>query len=165
MNKELFNLAKKIGVLLKNKKLKLALAESCTGGLVAATITAIPGSSKYFDRGLITYSNEAKQKMLSVGKNILQKKGAVSVEVVEKMALGALRNSKAQISLAITGIAGPTGGSKAKPVGTVYFGIASSFAPLFIIYQIFVGNREQIRNAATKFACIKLFAYLKQCKK
>ncbi|MCL4163702.1 UNVERIFIED_CONTAM: hypothetical protein GTU68_050606, partial [Idotea baltica] len=99
----------------------LALAESCTGGLASAAITDVAGSSNWFDRGFITYSNAAKESMLSVQTNTLETFGAVSVETALEMALGALANSNATIAASITGIAGPSGGSKEKPIGTVCF--------------------------------------------
>jgi nicotinamide-nucleotide amidase len=105
--------------------LKLATAESCTGGLVAASLTDIAGSSDVVDRGFVTYSNEAKQAMLGVPAATLQRHGAVSAETAAAMAAGALKNSLADVSVAITGIAGPGGGTKQKPVGLVHFCAAS----------------------------------------
>jgi nicotinamide-nucleotide amidase len=105
--------------------LKLATAESCTGGLVAASLTDIAGSSDVVDRGFVTYSNEAKQAMLGVPAATLQRHGAVSAETAAAMAAGALKNSLADVSVAITGIAGPGGGTKQKPVGLVHFSAAS----------------------------------------
>jgi nicotinamide-nucleotide amidase len=103
------------------RKLKLALAESCTGGLVAAALTEIPGSSDVLDRGFVTYSNAAKQEMLGVSAAVLETKGAVSKETAEAMASGALTRSGADLSAAITGVAGPGGGTAEKPVGLVHF--------------------------------------------
>jgi nicotinamide-nucleotide amidase len=105
--------------------LKLATAESCTGGLVAASLTEIAGSSDVVDRGFVTYSNEAKEAMLGVPAATLKRHGAVSAETAAAMAIGALKNSLADVSVAITGIAGPGGGTKQKPVGLVYFAAAS----------------------------------------
>ena len=105
--------------------LKIATAESCTGGLVAAALTDIAGSSDVVDRGFVTYSNEAKQAMLGVPAATLKRHGAVSAETAAAMAAGALKNSQADLAVAITGIAGPGGGSKEKPVGLVYFAAAS----------------------------------------
>src|SRR5258708_6846429 len=112
-------LAERVGQLLKAHKLMLTTAESCTGGQIAEAITQIAGSSQWFDRGFVTYSNAAKQEMLGVKKITLEQAGAVSAETAAEMAEGALRHSHAQISIAVTGIAGPTGGSVDKPVGTV----------------------------------------------
>src|SRR6266700_4222160 len=107
--------------LCRQKQLKLATAESCTGGLVAATLTEIPGSSDVLDRGFVTYSNAAKQAMLGVQASMLETKGAVSKETAEAMAAGALERSRADVSAAVTGVAGPGGGTAAKPVGLVHF--------------------------------------------
>ena len=97
----------------------LATAESCTGGLIAARCTDLAGSSQWFERGFVTYSNDAKHELLGVDSQVLAQEGAVSEAVARDMALGALRHSKAQVSLAVTGVAGPSGGSRSKPVGTV----------------------------------------------
>ena len=116
-------LAKKIITILKRKKLKIAFAESCTGGLLASTITAINGASKVFNLGLVTYSNQAKINILKVNKNIIKKYGAVSHECCSAMVKNLSRISKANINVSITGIAGPKGGTKQKPVGLVYIGV------------------------------------------
>ncbi|GEM_PF-124055 len=138
--------------------LMITTAESCTGGMISAAITGIAGSSAYFDRGFITYSNDAKIDMLGVEQDILKQFGAVSAECAAQMAEGALRRSRASIALSVTGIAGPTGGSAQKPVGLVYFGIslnqASTIAavPLTVTHQcVFSGTRETIRQQA----CLK----------
>jgi nicotinamide-nucleotide amidase len=109
---------------LRAKKLKLVTAESCTGGLVAAAITEIPGSSEVLERGFVTYSNAAKQSELGVPQETIRARGSVSAETAEAMARGALERSPADLSVAITGIAGPTGGSAEKPVGLVHFAAA-----------------------------------------
>jgi nicotinamide-nucleotide amidase len=108
----------------RTRGLKLATAESCTGGLVAGALTDIAGSSDVVDRGFVTYSNEAKQAMLGVPASTLKRYGAVSAQTARAMAAGALKNSLADVTVAITGIAGPGGGSKAKPVGLVHFAVA-----------------------------------------
>jgi nicotinamide-nucleotide amidase len=138
---------------LKAKGWKLATAESCTGGMVAAAITDIAGSSEIFDRGFVTYSNEAKTAMLGVPAEMITRFGAVSEEVACAMAEGALRNSMAQVAISITGIAGPTGGSLEKPVGLVHFACAASDAPTQHAVEQF-GNlgRTQVRKAALKRA-------------
>lgn len=118
-------LAEKILADARARHLRLATAESCTGGLVAGCLTAIAGSSDVFDRGFVTYSNEAKTEMLGVRPDLIAAHGAVSVDVAEAMAKGAITHSAADIAVSITGIAGPGGGSPQKPVGTVCFGIAS----------------------------------------
>ncbi len=112
--------------ILTKKKLKIALAESCTGGLLASTITSISGASKIFNLGLVTYSNQAKIKILKVNSNIIKKYGAVSHECCSAMVKNLSRISKANINVSITGIAGPKGGTKQKPVGLVYIGIKKS---------------------------------------
>ena len=109
--------------ILKKKKLKISLAESCTGGLLASTITSISGASKVFNLGLVTYSNQAKIKVLKVNENIIKKYGAVSYECCYTMVKNLSKISKANINISITGIAGPKGGTKKKPVGLVYIGL------------------------------------------
>lgn len=132
-------------------KWQLACAESCTGGLIAASCTDLSGSSQWFERGFVTYSNEAKCELLGVSPSLIAEHGAVSECVVKAMARGAIHRSLAQVSLAVTGIAGPTGGSHDKPVGTVWFGwcvngIASAQM------QVFTGNRARVRESASLFA-------------
>ena len=114
---------KKLFLVLKRKKLKLAVAESCTGGLLASSITSINGASKIFNLGLVTYSNQAKIKILKVNKNIIKKYGAVSHQCCLAMVNNLSKISKANINVSITGIAGPRGGTKQKPVGLVYIGV------------------------------------------
>lgn len=111
---------------LRAQKLKLATAESCTGGMIAAAITDIAGSSDVFDRGFVTYSNQAKIDMLGVNQKTLEQFGAVSEQTCREMVIGALKNSQANIAIATTGIAGPSGGSAEKPVGLVYIGVGTS---------------------------------------
>ena len=115
-------LVQQLATKLIEKGWMLATAESCTGGMIAAACTDLAGSSQWFDRGFVTYSNEAKTEMLGVPAELIEKHGAVSEEVVRAMAEGAIRHSRAQVSIAVTGIAGPGGGSKEKPVGTVWVG-------------------------------------------
>lgn len=123
----------------------LATAESCTGGLVAAALTAIPGSSMWVDRGFVTYSNEAKADMLGVPMAMIEAHGAVSEEVARAMAAGAIRHSRASLAVAITGIAGPGGGSAAKPIGTVYLGICRKGENAVAELHHFEGNRDSVR--------------------
>ena len=131
----------------------LATAESCTGGLIIAALTDIAGSSAVVDRGFITYSNEAKMEMLGVSKDTLEAHGAVSREVVLEMAAGALAHSQAKISLAVTGIAGPGGGSAEKPIGLVWFGIALAGQPVVAERQLFgQKGREFIRHQTVRRA-------------
>lgn len=144
----LTDIATELGAALKTRGLMVALAESCTGGLVAEAITRIAGSSAWFDRGFVTYSNAAKINMLDVDSKTLQKFGAVSEQTAIEMATGALKNSAAQIAGSITGIAGPDGGTLEKPVGMVCFAWAGLNLPTSASTQIFSGNRETIRQQA-----------------
>jgi len=137
-----------IGDLLVRRTWMLTTAESCTGGGVAHAVTSIAGSSRWFERGFVTYSNLAKQQMLGVPMELLQSHGAVSEPVVRAMADGALRNSAAQVSLAISGIAGPDGGSADKPVGTVWFAWAVSGRTLISRCEHFDGDRARVREQA-----------------
>jgi nicotinamide-nucleotide amidase len=135
----------------------LATAESCTGGLVAAACTGLAGSSAWFERGFVTYSNAAKTELLGVNAALIDMHGAVSEPVARAMAAGALARSAAQLSVAITGIAGPTGGSADKPVGTVWFGWGARVdanAPLLLRAErlLFPGDRAAVRAAATEHA-------------
>lgn len=144
-------LATRAGRLLKRAKATLATAESCTGGWVAQAITAVAGSSEWFERGFVTYSNAAKQEMLGVSKKILKNHGAVSEETAREMALGALARSRASVSLAVTGVAGPGGGSAAKPVGTVCFAWARDGAVTSETRR-FAGGRESVRRQSVAHA-------------
>ena len=119
------NLVEALSHALLHRGWALATAESCTGGLISGRCTDLAGSSQWFERGFVTYSNEAKHELLGVDNAVLAQEGAVSEAVARDMALGALRHSKAQVSLAVTGVAGPTGGSRSKPVGTVWFAWAT----------------------------------------
>jgi nicotinamide-nucleotide amidase len=140
-----------VGALLKQRRLKLAVAESCTGGLVGARITNIAGSSEYFERGVVTYSNAAKTEMLGVPAELIGRHGAVSSEVALAMAQGILRAAKTDLGLSVTGIAGPDGGSEQKPVGLVYTALASSQGIKTIEHR-FLGDRTQIRARAAQMA-------------
>lgn len=135
------------------KGLKIVTAESCTGGLLAALLTEIPGSSDVFDRGFVTYSNAAKHQLLGVSETLIDACGAVSPEVARAMADGALTHSKADISVAITGVAGPGGGSEEKPVGLVQFACARRMSPIKNAEQRFGDTgRTQVRMASLAFA-------------
>jgi len=147
-----------LGNALIKRNLRIVLAESCTGGLVCQHLTNIPGSSVWFDRGFITYSNESKIELLKVNQNTLSKFGAVSKETASEMALGALDASHADIALSITGIAGPSGGSIDKPVGTVFFAIAYQNKVVFNNSKIFPGSRENIRESSCLFALNQVLA-------
>ena len=145
-------LAADVGALLRGNGQKLATAESCTGGWVAQCLTAIVGSSEWFERGFVTYSNAAKHEMLGVELAILASHGAVSEGTAAAMAAGALRHSHADWALAITGIAGPDGGSPDKPVGTVCFGWARDGERVEVDTRHFTGGREAVRCQSVDFA-------------
>jgi len=149
---QLLVLAEELGTALKKRGWLLAPAESCTGGWVAQSVTAIAGSSAWFDRGFVTYSIAAKMEMLGVNETTLASFGAVSIETAQEMALGALKHSNADIAVAITGIAGPDGGSAEKPVGTVCLAWAASGVVLASSTQHFFGNRQSIRAQAVESA-------------
>jgi nicotinamide-nucleotide amidase len=139
-------LAKRLGVRLKRRGLKLATAESCTGGWIAQAVTSVPGSSAWFDRGWVTYSNAAKRELLGVRVQTLSRFGAVSREAASEMAAGALARSRAQVSLAVTGVAGPTGGTRRKPVGTVCLAWSRKKRMPESITRRFAGGRESVRR-------------------
>lgn len=145
-------MATEIGARLKARKALLAVAESCTGGLLAKLLTDLAGSSEWFERGLVTYSNRAKQELLGVAPDLLAQFGAVSRECAEAMARGVLVMTPADWAVAVTGIAGPGGGSPEKPVGLVWFAWAQRGAAIAVESQQFSGSREQIREAAAAFA-------------
>jgi nicotinamide-nucleotide amidase len=146
---EIRDVAERVLTCCRGKKLKLVTAESCTGGLVAAALTAIAGSSDVVDRGFVTYSNEAKHEMLGVGWDTLEKHGAVSEPVARAMTRGALTHSMAEISVSVTGVAGPGGGSIEKPVGLVHFAAARPGFNLIAERHVFPGDRDAIRRLAT----------------
>lgn len=155
---EFEKIAEQIGVELLNRGECLALAESCTGGWVAQTVTAIAGSSAWFDRGFVTYSNAAKLEMLSVPETTLDRHGAVSDATARAMAQGALKHSRAHWSLAITGIAGPSGGSAEKPVGTVCFAWSSKEGACEAQTCHFSGDRTAVREQSVRHALLGLLA-------
>ena len=154
--RKLETLAERVGASLLAKRLTLVTAESCTGGWVAQCLTAIAGSSEWFDRGFVTYSNQAKQEMLGVPAEMLMEHGAVSQQVVAAMAQGALRHSSADWAVAITGIAGPGGGSADKPVGTVCFAWAARDGALSVETRHFHGDREAVRAQSVAHALSRL---------
>jgi nicotinamide-nucleotide amidase len=139
-------LAATLGRRLKRAKARLVTAESCTGGWAAQAVTSIAGSSGWFERGFVTYSNAAKQEVLGVAKKTLKKHGAVSEETAREMAAGALKRSHGTIALAVTGVAGPSGGSAAKPVGMVCFAWAGRRGLLRSETRRFRGGREAVRR-------------------
>lgn len=156
MTNALLELSADLGQALQKKGCQLALAESCTGGMIAQSVTAIAGSSAWFDRGFVTYSNAAKTDMLAVPEALIAEYGAVSEPVAEAMAQGALTNSTATLSGAVTGVAGPGGGSPQKPVGTVCFawavrGQEGQADFMRIETRHFDGDRTQVREQAASY--------------
>ena len=147
--------------ILTKKKLKISFAESCTGGLLASTITSISGASKIFNLGFVTYSNQAKIKILKINKNIIRKYGAVSHECCAAMVKNLSRISKANINVSITGIAGPKGGSKKKPVGLVYIGVKKGNKILINKYLFKSKKRSSIQKATVKKAVDLIFKIAK----
>jgi len=144
-------LAARLARRLKRARAKLVTAESCTGGWAAQVVTSVAGSSDWFERGFVTYSNASKRELLGVKKKTLEKYGAVSEETAREMARGALRRSRGTIALAITGVAGPGGGTKAKPVGTVCFAWARA-RKVSSQTRRFPGNRERVRRRSVEHA-------------
>ncbi len=145
-------LVQKVSNFLIEQNSMLVTIESCTGGGLAQALTSLPGSSKWFERGLITYSNQSKSEMLEIPSALISRYGAVSDEIAKMMAVCALKKSEGDFTISITGIAGPDGGSAEKPVGLVYFGFASLLHGNFSSKKIFTGDREQIRMQAIEFA-------------
>lgn len=141
----------KISNMLKNQKLVIATAESCTGGLIAHTLTNISGSSEYFDRGIVSYSNRAKMELLDVPEDMLKKYGAVSMEVAKSMAKGVRIKSNVDIGISTTGIAGPTGGSKEKPVGLVFIAVSTERNTVVKKFN-FSGDRPQNKKSTCNAA-------------
>ena len=154
------DLTKTLAEILLSRNWTVSLAESCTGGLVSATLTELAGSSEWFERGYITYSNEAKTECLDVPAQIIESHGAVSEPVAKAMAEGARINSGSNVAISITGIAGPSGGTAEKPVGTVCFGWATENQTLTKTMH-FDGERQAVRQQATEFALTELIALLR----
>lgn len=148
MDADLAALSAELGQVCLERRLVVATAESCTGGWIAQVITHTPGSSAWFDRGFVTYSNKAKIEMLGVQPDTLKSFGAVSLETASEMAAGALTQANATISVAITGIAGPTGGTAEKPVGTVCFAWCMKGGVPSCERRFFIGSRETVRRQA-----------------
>jgi nicotinamide-nucleotide amidase len=141
-------LAVEAGQALLAAGLRAVTAESCTGGGLAAALTDVPGSSQWFERGYVTYSNAAKIQELGVDRGLLEQHGAVSAEVVRQMAAGALQASGTDVVVAITGVAGPDGGTLEKPVGLVYLACGRRGRPLQVVRELFAGDRAEVRSAA-----------------
>ena len=151
MNSDPEQLTKQLASALLHAQQKICTAESCTGGLIAKTFTDLAGSSGWFERGFVTYSDQAKSEMLAVPATLIEDYGAVSEAVATAMASGALRHSRADFSVAVTGVAGPSGGSDDKPVGTVWIAVASAGQMLAKRYQ-FDGDRQAVRAATLQTA-------------
>ena len=154
-------LSKKILVILRKKRLKLAVVESCTGGMLSSIITSISGSSKVFSLGLVTYSNQSKSRILKVPKQIIKKHGAVSFQCCLSMVNNLVKISKANIAVSITGIAGPDGGTKRKPVGLVYIGTKKDNRIKINKYLFKKKDRNRIQKAAVKKALELILNILK----
>ncbi len=148
-----------LATFLINHQLMLATAESCTGGMIAAACTDLAGSSAWFERGFVTYSNDAKTELLSVPADLIQAHGAVSEPVARAMVQGAITHSPAKVAVAVTGVAGPTGGSAEKPVGTVWFGFATPAGVVTELRQ-FGGDRAAVRAATVQHALLRLLEIL-----
>jgi len=154
------SIIRKLAQLLTRHGWRLSTAESCTGGLVAASLTNLAGSSDWFERGYVTYSNDAKSEDIAVETHLIQDHGAVSDQVARAMAIGTKQSSNAEIALSITGIAGPTGGSDEKPVGTVCFAWILNTDQVISETKLFHGNRAEIRAQAAEFALKKLISLI-----
>jgi nicotinamide-nucleotide amidase len=157
----LYELAAEVGAALKARGLTLATAESCTGGWIGEAVTAVPGSSDWYERGFVTYTNVAKREMLGVAADLLEKFGAVSEETVKAMVAGALANSHAQIAVAVSGIAGPAGGTPAKPVGTVCIAWGKSAGVPVAETRHFAGDREAVRRQSVERALAGVLELIK----
>jgi nicotinamide-nucleotide amidase len=149
---ELIALGERVGVALEARGLRLASAESCTGGLLAAALTAVPGSSRWFERGFIAYSDLAKEELLGVRRETLAVAGSVSEAVVRELALGALARSPASLSIAISGVAGPGGGTERKPVGGVWIAWAVRGGAVCAAHHLFRGDRNTVRSQSVRVA-------------
>jgi nicotinamide-nucleotide amidase len=160
MDAELYELSGRVGDALKARKLMLAAAESCTGGWIGQAVTMVPGSSKWFDRGFVTYTNASKQDMLGVSAKTLEQFGAVSEQTVREMVAGALARSSAQIAVAVSGIAGPEGGTPNKPVGTVVLAWGKKGGGIEARSVRFRGDRDAVRRQTVIAALEGLLALL-----
>jgi nicotinamide-nucleotide amidase len=156
----LYRLAERVGAALKSRRLMLATAESCTGGWIAEAVTMVPGSSEWFERGFVTYTYISKREMLDVKQSTLGKHGAVAEAVVREMVAGALARSHAQVAVAVSGVAGPTGGTPDKPVGTVCFAWSRKGGRPRSETRRFKGNREAVRRRSVEHALRGVLALL-----
>jgi nicotinamide-nucleotide amidase len=160
MNEQLLQLSQQLGAQLLQRGWRVATAESCTGGGIAAAITAVPGSSSWFEYGMVSYANSAKQKLLGVREAVLEKEGAVSEAVVIEMARGAIALSAANIVVAVSGVAGPGGGSPEKPVGTVWFAWVKATGETNTELKNFGGDRAAVQEQSVIFALQGLINHL-----
>lgn len=158
MNSELLMIAEVLLEVCSGKSLKLATVESCTGGLLAAYLTAVPGSSAVVERGFVTYSNDAKIENAGVEPHLIEQYGAVSAPVAEAMARGALERAPVDLTAAITGVAGPGGGTTAKPVGLVYIAVANKDGSVEVRENHLQGDRDAVRSASVQIALEMLTA-------
>jgi nicotinamide-nucleotide amidase len=152
MEDDLYRLAVRVGRALKRRETLMATAESCTGGWISQVITMVPGSSEWFERGFVTYTNVSKQEMLGVKPRSLAKHGAVSEQVVREMAQGALAKSHARVTVAVSGVAGPGGGTAEKPVGTVCFAWSCKGKAVAVETRRFRGDRDAVRKRCVEHA-------------
>lgn len=162
MDKDLQQLSVQAGQLLLSAGATVTTAESCTGGWIAKVLTDISGSSSWFEQGFVTYSNAAKMQMLGVKAETLSQQGAVSEATVREMAWGAQTHASADYAIAVSGIAGPGGGSEEKPVGTVWFGFAFPGGELSAAQRVFSGDRDAVRRQAVRFALQTLCEHIAQ---
>jgi nicotinamide-nucleotide amidase len=161
-DKRLYDLAAEVGAALKARRMALATAESCTGGWIGEAVTAVPGSSDWYERGFITYTNTAKREMLGIAADVLEKNGAVSEATVRAMVTGALANSHAQVAVAVSGVAGPSGGTPAKPVGTVCIAWGLNDSEPTAETRHFAGDREAVRRQSVERALAGVLALLEE---
>lgn len=151
-DEKLYQLAERVGKALKAKGMMMATAESCTGGWIAQVVTAVPGSSAWFERGFVVYTYISKREMLGVKAETLENFGAVSEQTVREMTAGALERSHAQVAVSVSGTAGPSGGTAQKPVGTVCFGWGEKGGAVQTVVKQWAGDRETVRRQAVVFA-------------
>lgn len=152
MSSEFQNQVQTTAELLLQKNMRLVTVESCTGGWIAQALTSLPGSSDWFERGFVTYSNDSKNELVGVSRQTLNLHGAVSGQVALEMAVGGLKSSRADVAVSVTGIAGPEGGSPAKPLGTVWIGWADKTGNAVTKHFQFPGDRRSVREASVRAA-------------
>ena len=157
----LTNISSKLGDMLKARNLSFTCAESCTGGWISQSVTSVPGSSEWFGSSFVTYSYEAKVKILNVSQEDLNNFGAVSEEIVKQMVVGAINKSESDVGVAITGIAGPSGETDSKPVGTVCFAWKFQDSKLVSLTEHFAGDRNQVRYSSVEKALLGTIDFIK----